>query len=230
MLKRFLLVLILLNAACLSLPWIEPRSTVASTATPTAAIENTATPITPTVEPTPAFTPTFSEEARRVEEYAVYSAILEDLYIGRQTQCIVLMDHTTMKFLSADDEESMKYYRENLPEATEDLFTDFFLQDENSIMLELNFTVDVPVILISDEEISEFFSEGGGGWDGFYKTYEGAQGITGLSRAGFNAALDRALVYVGTQSNYLAGAGYLLLMEKQDGIWIINQSLMVWIS
>jgi hypothetical protein len=230
MIKRFILVLILLGAACTSLPWREPRRADTPTVPLTVPFGYTATPSLPTVEPTSAFTPTLSEEARRGEEYAIYSSILENSYMGSQTQCIVIEDHTTVKFLSTEDEQSMNYYRENLPGATEDLFEDFFLRNKESIPLEPGFTVDIPVILISADKISFFFSGEGDGWGRFYKAYPGAQGIMGLSRAGFAADMDQALVYVGNQSNYLAGAGYLLLMEKQDGSWKIDQSLMVWIS
>jgi hypothetical protein len=45
-----------------------------------------------------------------------------------------------------------------------------------------------------------------------------------------NAEMDLALVYAGNQSYYLAGAGHLLVMEKQKGNWTVIKSLMVWIS
>jgi hypothetical protein len=181
-------------------------------------------------DPSPSATPTLSEDTLRLEEYALYDAILQDMVAGSQLQCIVLKDHTTMGSMSEADEKSMDYLRSNLEGVPENLLEDFFSRNRKSVGLSPSFTVDIPVLLLSEDEISVFFSEDGGGWDGFYETNKGAQGIMEFSRAGFNAGMDRALVYTGNQAHYLAGAGHLLVMEKRDGVWTTIQSLMVWIS
>jgi len=38
------------------------------------------------------------------------------------------------------------------------------------------------------------------------------------------------LVYVGTLSHWLAGAGYIVLLKKVNGAWIVDQQVMTWIS
>jgi hypothetical protein len=37
-------------------------------------------------------------------------------------------------------------------------------------------------------------------------------------------------VYIGTQSNWLAGAGYYVLLKKGEAGWGIDQQVMTWIS
>jgi hypothetical protein len=224
MIQRVLLVAVFLSMACVSLNRGKPPGAV----TPTDSL--TAPPGIPSATPTPSPSPTLCEDARMGEEYRLYDEILARFYIRARIQCIVMDDHTTVSYLHTEDERTRDYLQESFPDAGEDLLADFFLQNEVSVTLLQKFDVDIPVILISRKEISDFFREGGGGWDGFYRAYPGAQGILQLSRAGFNAAMDQALVYAGNQADYLAGAGYVLLMEKENGAWIIQNSEMVWIS
>jgi hypothetical protein len=85
-------------------------------------------------------------------------------------------------------------------------------------------------VLLTQNERTQFFNQNQDGWQLFYEKYPDAPGITALSRVGFNQALDQALVYAGTQSQWLAGAGYYLLLKRVNGAWIIDQQVMTWIS
>jgi hypothetical protein len=78
--------------------------------------------------------------------------------------------------------------------------------------------------------MTSIFGQNQDGWQLFYEQYPDAPGITTLSRVGFNYAFDQALVYVGTLSHYLAGAGYYVLLKKVNGSWIVDQQVMSWIS
>ena len=84
-----------------------------------------------------------------------------------------------------------------------------------------------PYTLLSQASKNQIFSQNQSGWDIFYNHYPQAPGITTLSRVGFDAALDQALVYIGTQSNWLAGSGYYILLKKVNGAWSIDQRVMV---
>jgi hypothetical protein len=85
-------------------------------------------------------------------------------------------------------------------------------------------------VLLSQDEMSQIFSPNRDGWQVFYGQYPDAPGITTLSQAGFNNTFDQALVYVGTISHYLAGAGYYVLLKKVNGAWIVDQQVMTWVS
>ena len=69
-------------------------------------------------------------------------------------------------------------------------------------------------VLLTQNDKSQLFNQNQDGWQLFYEKYPDAPGITALSRVGFNQTLDQALVYVGTQSQWLAGAGYYLLLKR----------------
>jgi hypothetical protein len=230
MIKRFLLLISLLQLSCVSLARIRSNPTEGnSEPTPTHQVFSS-TPSATGADLDPSNTPFLSDAERRREEYAIYPVILTEFYLDDQIQCFVLEDFTTTGHLAGAD-ESRAYIQENMPGVSDDLWMDFDTQNQESIPVSSSFEVGVPVILISEEDVAKLFStDDGGGWDRFYETFAGAQGIMELSRVGFNHAMDRALVYTGNQSHYLAGAGHLFLMEKRDGRWTIQETLMVWIS
>ena len=228
---RLVFVWMLVQLSCVSAPWIKQNPTQADRTGQPPAPEISATPSSSGADPTLFETPAVSADARRREEYALYKRILEEMLLGSQIQCIVLKDHTTLGYMSDEDEKTMEYLRGNLPGVTEDLLEGFFAQNREPVMLTPPFKVDVPVFLLSTDEMAEFFSsENGGGWERFYETFKGAQGVMEFSQAWFNAGMDQALVYAGNQSYYLAGAGHLHWMEKQDGTWTTRNTVMVWIS
>jgi hypothetical protein len=68
------------------------------------------------------------------------------------------------------------------------------------------------------------------GWDRFRARYPGAVGLTEVSPVVFDADATQALVYIGTQSDYFEGAGYVLLFERQDGTWRLLAHQQVWVS
>jgi len=94
----------------------------------------------------------------------------------------------------------------------------------------------LPVILLKREELKAIFSVGPGqkqnGWDRFYAKYPKSPGIITISRVGFNRRGDMAMVYVGSQSHYLAGAGQIHVLRKQDGKWVEVPAfiLPMWVS
>ncbi len=87
-----------------------------------------------------------------------------------------------------------------------------------------------PYTLLSQAGRQQIFGVNQSGWEIFYERYPQAPGITTLSRVGLNSSLDQALVYIGTQSNWLIGSGYYILLKKVDGAWNIDQRVMTWIS
>jgi hypothetical protein len=181
--------------------------------------------------PMPSATLTPAVSIRQREEYAVYETILGKFFEAGALRCIVLKDFTTARHLIEEDSATLDYVRENLPEMPQDVWADFISRNQIPVALKPVFHFAVPIVLISQEEINRiFFAQEGDGWKRFYDMYPGAQGIMDVSQAGFNPEWDRALVYTGDQSHYLAGIGLLYYLEKAGGNWNIRNSVMVWIS
>jgi hypothetical protein len=58
-----------------------------------------------------------------------------------------------------------------------------------------------------------------GPWAGFYQRFPGSNGYAELSAVGFDAAKQRAMVYVAHHCGMLCGGGRNHLLEKVDGEW-----------
>jgi len=164
-----------------------------------------------------------------LEEYAVYSALIKKMYLTGRVKLLVIEDHTGVGLLSKDDEQGNKYLRENLPGLQEETFADFKAKNAEAYPLKPTFNLGVKMVLVSGPEIKEIFKEKNG-WDNFYAKYPGSQGLMTLSRVGFNREMTQALVYIGNQSHWLAGAGYCVVLAKKDGAWTVEKQVMVWIS
>jgi len=108
-------------------------------------------------------------------------------------------------------------------------FENFRSKNTRKYPLGYLFDLNRPYVLIGDSEIREMFIRYDG-WTRFYGRYPGAQGLMVLSRVGFDPEGTQALVYVGNQSHWLAGAGYLVLLIRGQGQWKVEGKVLVWVS
>ncbi len=178
-------------------------------------------------KPTPA-SPTPSADQIKLEEQAVYAALLKDMF---NAPMVVLMEKTATDPGGVENTAStVDAAAKNLPGLDKATIENFKTRNSQSYSLPEDMNLGVKVILLTQTEMNQFFGPNQDGWEAFYQNYPDAPGITSLSRVGFNAAYDQALVYIGTQSHYLAGAGYYVLMVKTNGTWAVSIKAMTWIS
>jgi len=169
-----------------------------------------------------------SADQIKLEEQAVYAVLLKDTY---SSSTIVIMDTTSTDPGGAVGSSStIGYVLENMHDVDPSTPENFKVRNDKAYPLAADMDLGVQYILLSQDQRNEMFRQNQSGWEVFYHNYPNSPGITELSRVGFNNALDQALVYVGTQSNYLAGAGYYILLKKVEGTWTIDQKVMTWIS
>lgn len=167
------------------------------------------------------------------EEYAVYGALIDAMYVDaiEGVELVVISDHTvTGDYPGGSLDSTLEHVRGKLQQKLEPkTIDDFRLKNKQTYKLSRKVPLKVKYILLSKEEHEGIFEEGGG-WKQFYATYPKSQGVMTLSRVGFNTETDQALVYVGNQSHYLAGTGYYVLLAKEDGVWVVQDQVMAWIS
>jgi hypothetical protein len=169
-------------------------------------------------------TPTVSPDA---EEQVVYAALLQEMYpAGRY----VLTDTTQSDILPGSVDDELGYVLEQVQGVDTSTIAGFRMRNDQSSLLRADMNLGAPYILLSETDMNAIFGGSQDGWEVFYSRYPDAPGIITFSRVGFNAVMDQALVYVGNQSHWLAGAGYYVLLEKVDGVWTITQQVMTWIS
>ncbi|KYK31890.1 MAG: hypothetical protein HXS48_07765 [Theionarchaea archaeon] len=110
----------------------------------------------------------------------------------------------------------------------QETFDDFQIKNTQPCPLADFFDLDVTVVFMNEKEVREHFQNDA--WFELYAKYPFSQGIMTLSRVGFNSEMNQALVYVGNQKEILSGAGYYVLLTKMNGVWIIQDKVMIWIS
>jgi hypothetical protein len=143
---------------------------------------------------------------------------------------VILSTTATEPGGSGNTAETLAFVLDNLPAVDPLTAEDFSRRNAAETPLADDLQLGAPYALLTRQEMSDLFAENQNGWDTFYAQHPDAPGITSLSRAGFNPGMTEALVYVGTQSHWLAGAGYFLLLEKVDGVWTVRHQVMTWIS
>jgi hypothetical protein len=177
---------------------------------------------------TPTSVPTLSANQIDIEEQAVYVAVLQEKF---STSSFVIMYTTATDPGGVENTaQTLDYVLQNMHDVAPETADSFRVRNDAAYSIRPNMDLGVEYVLLSQAEKNQIFGQNQSGWEIFYNRYPNAPGITTLSRVGFNAALNQALVYLGTQSDWLAGAGYYVLLKKANGVWTIDQKVMTWIS
>ena len=172
------------------------------------------------------------------EDYGVYSALINQKYVTARIKLIVIKDQTvgyTIDRLLAED--PFEYVSKQLAPVSKETYEDFLAKNESPVRLDKQFTLRVDYALIGQEELDRFFKPRQPdenflfrAWERFYEKYPHSPGYVMLSRVGYNAARDQAMVYAAHSCHGLCGEGrYILLTKGRDG-WRIKNELHLWIS
>jgi hypothetical protein len=162
------------------------------------------------------------------EQQAVYAALLQSLYSSSN---FVIMDTTaTAPGGVGDTGALLDNILQNMHGVDAETVDNFRVRNNEAHPVSPHMDLGTPYTLITQDQMNQLFNQNQDGWQLFYEQYPGAPGITKISQVGFNLAFDQALVYVGTMSHWLAGAGYFVLLEKVKGSWVVEQQVMSWIS
>jgi len=168
------------------------------------------------------------------EDYAVYSAILDDLgrpedpeeeWRGRAE--MVLADRTVY-YSGAGGAWGFRSNSKQAP--LPQTVTNFEARVKSVCTVQPLFTSKLSPRIVSSVEISDFFKKKGDGWEGFYRKYPKSSGYWAFSPVGYSNDSLEALVYVDHSCGYLCGTGHLVLLEKENGAWIVKNRVMLWIS
>lgn len=185
---------------------------------------------------------TLSQSSERIgrsgieeEEYAVYSALLNDGGPHTKTDRLLVIIDQPSPWVSFSDEENDKFYAD-LKKSSSVLMSetvdDLQAKNKEHYTLTRRFNTKSQYVLISEKEMKDFFKQGvGDGWGKFYKKYPGSGGFLTFSRVGFNADKTQALVYHAYSCGGLCGGGTYYLLIKKNSVWVVKGSIgPAWVS
>jgi hypothetical protein len=170
------------------------------------------------------------------EKYAVYSALIKDMYlkdnikllvIGRGVGCDTPTENEEMDEISNQMEE---YAIKKFPFLQQETINDFRAKSKQCIFWEKQLDIPAKYVLVTEKHIEQLFKKDEDGWQGFYSKYPNSSGIIGLSNVGFNREMNQAFVATSKSCGGLCGAGYYVLLEKENGVWKVSSQTMTWVS
>jgi hypothetical protein len=87
-------------------------------------------------------------------------------------------------------------------------------------------------VIVTGDDLSRVFPKGGVDrfWTRFYKKYPKSPGIIFFSNIGFNDRNNQAFLYAGRQCGGLCGSGKYVLLKKENGAWVIQEKMELWVS
>lgn len=193
--------------------------------------------ITPGQMDTPAATVVPSADLSVItdEEYAVMSVAIEDYVefgLGTGYQVIILREITGLDVLDLQDLiHQLQTQQQANPGLSAQIIHDFQAKNEKEYVLDAGLDFRTPYVLLSQAEDLDMCVQLGppACWETLQSSYPESRGPVTVSRVGFNPAMDRAVVYVGSTCCD-SGGGQVVFLAKHDGTWQIQSRILMWIS
>jgi hypothetical protein len=154
------------------------------------------------------------------QKAAIYQAVLDSMVLLMGVERIVFKDSTDFFPISEE-----KYSQ--IPGLDPEILEDFDQKNQNSIPFEKIPGISTEQILLSNQEFQNILVQGG--WELFYTRFPESAGFLGMSDIGLSEDGKQALVYFSQFWYYLAGAGQLVFLIKNND-WQIANIVTVWIS
>ena len=182
--------------------------------------------------PTPATTNPGGATAIAADEQAVYAAVLAQKYPAPR---YVIRDLTRTDDSFGPLADTVERVMQQMHAVAMETSASFLARNAQSQSLRPEMSLGAPYVLLTDLELHQLFDSPSAagledGWRAFYDRYPDAHGIITLSRVGFNAAGDQALVYIGNQYAGLGGEGIYFLLNRVGTAWVVDQQAQTWIS
>lgn len=182
--------------------------------------------------------PVSPQNTLETEEYAVYSALINGMYVEDGVKMLVISEETH-GCMPPSDEKVGSMRREMEDRAIKDLsgvsretIDDFRAKGKQCRSLARRLDVPVKYVIAGREDVEPLFPEGefDRAWSKFYAKYPSSSGIINFSNIGFNREMTQAIVSTGRGCGGLCGAGYFVLLTKKEGIWTVVSKVETWVS
>jgi len=165
------------------------------------------------------------------DEYEIYASVIKQLYIQPTTKQVIIEERTFRYDFGVDNDEP---WRDKWKDKKKGLAIDESAADDyeakNSqkwLVNKESFKLPVKISLITDLDLKAIFHGTWGElqWINYYRRFPDTRGFVMLSRVGFNTARSQALLYVGSRCGPGCGDIHFLLLQKENGSWVIKKEL-----
>ena len=167
------------------------------------------------------------------DEYDVYSALINDIYVKEKVKLIVITNPTCCDSSTMDlHSDSWRILLEELKPLSRDTLEVYASRNMQQVELERKFQLRAKYQVVPYSTVKKIltnidFDEA---WRRFYSRYPASGGYIRLSRVGFNKTSDQALVSTAWMCNTLCGEGNFVVLVKQGGLWKVQQKVVTWVS
>jgi hypothetical protein len=166
------------------------------------------------------------------EEYAVYDAVIDNMFAGNKVtfdfggdvtvKLLVISNHTaTDDHLYAGRFQDYRGAFSSIEAATVD---DYAAKSKQSAALKSSFNLRLKYVLADARDLKDVGSEN------FSKRFPDSVGYVNLARVGFNRDHSQALAYMSHLCGGLCGHGFFLFLAKTRGEWKVETTFQSWIS
>jgi hypothetical protein len=159
------------------------------------------------------------------EEYAVYSAMIPEVYADEESRFMVITNPTSLWPDQISKKDFQCFYP--APVVLQETLDDFLSRNKTNRWLTRKFDLKVDYVLVDFEEIKRLisFSNPFDDWKHFFKQYPAAHSFIHFSRVGFDQQMNQALVYAGWRCPGLCGQWEFILLEKSNNVWrVVNRA------
>jgi hypothetical protein len=169
------------------------------------------------------------------KDNALLDQILQQEFKGGGVTVVDPM--TDLSRLEKDKPEDLARSREYVKEGLKiegydigPLFDQLIKKNQKPVRLSLKSSPANGYLIDFDGKFENYFNSDGGGWEKWHQENPMAHGMTRVSLPAYDDKAGIILVYLGTQYDWLAGAGYLIAYKYKDGKLQELGRVMLWIS
>lgn len=160
------------------------------------------------------------------ETQEVYSAVVRDMFDGRNTNAqVVIAPETLTVYVCGEG------VRTHMDGADDETLRDYDRKRDRRKRISTLPRIAATQFFLERAEFEEtFHNSASGNWANFYERYPNSPGYINLSPVGFNSEGDEAFLYTSRTCGFLCAEGWNVLLWKGPGGWRIIRKDLLWVS
>nr|BAJ06947.1 hypothetical protein [uncultured bacterium] len=178
---------------------------------------------------------TYIDRVVRNINYGTLTTILKSIIKGKEdydsdevlNNTLEEMGTTLDEYTSRyDDNEIKDYIKRVFNDVEDEIVEEFVSVNKTSRMIDANKMKGINVITISRSKLDEILQNGW--WENFHNIYPQSPGVIWFSKVSYSKNNNIALLYYQNTYAGMRSIGYLVILEKISGKWIVKEKKWLW--